>query len=203
MKKLLLKTLAIICILCSCSDSKTEDSNFSKILIGEWKIRLYNYENYGLAAVNIPPCAWKKTDGIYFKYTDSRILFRNDGTYSMTLDTLCEVPGFSWDTVAYKRSYSVSGDRIKGLCGDFIWGPIKKKGLKDSEGVITRDSIYKTGSVDRDSIFVDHFKEMSASLYTHNDFTHNVDCSIITDKFARDDTSAVRPFIYIRINKIK
>ena len=206
MKKFLLKVLLVMvgcCCLCSCNDDN-DSTEFSKVLNGEWKVQTYSYDGYGLAAANVPPCAWKKQDGVYYKYSDSRILFNNDGTYSLTLDSLCKEPGFSWDTVAYRRNYSISGDRITGLCGDFIWGKIKKKeSLTDESGNIVRDSIYQTGSVGRDSVSIDAFRELSGNIYGNNEFTTNEDLSIITDKFARDDTSSIRPWVFIRIKRVK
>lgn len=203
MKKNLLQVMAMLFLLCSCNDDK-DSTNYSNALIGEWKIRTYAYDGYGLAWADIPPCAWKRSDGIYFKYTDSRILFKENGTYAITLDSLCKEPGFSWDTVAYRRNYSVSGDRITGICGDYIWGKVKKnQSLKDASGAIIRDSIYKTGSVASDSISIDEFKDLAANIYGNNEFTTNEDLSIITEKFARDDTSSIRPWIFIRINRIK
>lgn len=202
MKKILLQVMALLCLLCSCDDK--DSSNFSKVLTGEWKIRTYGYGGYGLSGADTPPCAWKRSDGIYFKFSDSRIFFNNDGTYSITLDSLCKAPGFSWDTVAYKRNYSVSGDRITGMCGDYIWGKVKKRlNLEDEHGNIIRDSIYKTGSVAIDSITVNHFKDLAGNIYGNNEFTTNEDLSIITDRFARDDTSSVRPWILIRIVRVK
>lgn len=204
MKRFLLQAMAMLCCLCSCNDNE-DSANYSKVLLGEWKIRIYSYDSFGVAAAETPPCAWKSNyDGIYFKYSDSRIFFKNDGTYAITLDSLCKAPGFSWDTVAYRKNYSISGNRITGLCGDYIWGKVKKKqSLTGSGGEVTRDSIYKTGTVARDSISVDKFRELVGNIYANSEFTPDQDLSIITEKFARDDTSTVRPWVFIRINRIK
>lgn len=203
MKKLLLQVVAVLCCLCSCNDDGGS-GNYSKVLMGEWKIRIFNYDSYGLAAAEIPPCAWRRNDGIYFKYSDSRILFKTDGTYAITLDSLCKEPGFSWDTVTYRGKYAVSGDRITGIYGDYIWGKVKKKQITtNSAGEIIRDSVYKTGTVAKDSITIDGFKELVGNIYANSEFTPDEDLSIITEKFARDDTSSVRPWIFIRINRVK